>query len=86
MKDLRTQLLGLSEPVSAIHQVTTSLKIHSGAGVETPTIPGSPLPPGTKVAVLSKQGEWCRVEVLQPVNGHEELHGWVHGNYLKQLT
>jgi N-acetylmuramoyl-L-alanine amidase len=87
MKDFRALLLARSETAApAIHQVTATLKLHNAAGVDTPTVPGSPLPQGTKVAVLSRQGEWCRVDVLQPVNGHEELHGWVHGNYLHQVT
>jgi N-acetylmuramoyl-L-alanine amidase len=87
MKELRAQLVGRAEEAApAVHQVKTSLRIHSAPGVDTPTVPGSPLPPGTKVAVLARQGDWCRVDVLQPVNGHEELHGWVHGNYLQLVS
>jgi N-acetylmuramoyl-L-alanine amidase len=87
LKELRGQLVGRAEEhPPAVHQVTTTLKIHEAAGTEKPTVPGSPLPQGTKVAVLAREGDWCRVDVLQPVNGHEELHGWVHGNYLQRIS
>ena len=87
LKELRAQLVGRAEEhTPAIHQVTTTLKIHDAAGTDKPTVPGSPLPAGTKVAVVARQGDWCRVDVLQPVNGHAELHGWVHGNYLKRIS
>jgi N-acetylmuramoyl-L-alanine amidase len=87
MKDFRTQLIGREETAPAtVYSVTATLKVHCDASLESATVAGSPLPAGTKVAVLSKQGDWCRVDVCQPVNGHDELHGWVHAHYLKQLT
>lgn len=84
LQELRAQLVGhTAERPPAIYQAMSTLRIHSAAALDAPTVPGSPLPQGTKVAVLSKQGVWCHVDVLQPVNGHEHLQGWVHEQYLQ---
>ncbi|MBN1209729.1 MAG: N-acetylmuramoyl-L-alanine amidase [Myxococcaceae bacterium] len=85
MHSFRARMLGRAEEHPVVHEVTTTLNIRSGPGTSNPTVPGSPLPPGTKVEILSKQGEWRRVDVLQPVNGQADLQGWVHQRYLKRI-
>lgn len=85
MRSLRARLMGRADERPLIHETTASLNVRAGPGTNHPTVAGSPLPPGTKVEILSKQGEWRRVDVLQTVNGQEDLQGWVHQRYLKRL-
>lgn len=85
MMNFRGRLMGRAEDEVVVHEVTATLNVRSGPGTMNPTVPGSPLPPGTKVEILSKQGEWRRVDVLQPVNGQMDIQGWVHQRYLKRL-
>jgi N-acetylmuramoyl-L-alanine amidase len=85
MSNLRARLMGRAEEQPLVHEVTATLNVRSGPGASNPMVPGSPLPVGTKVEIIAKKGEWRQVEVLQPVNGHEDLQGWVHQRYLKRL-
>ncbi|HYI02328.1 N-acetylmuramoyl-L-alanine amidase [Hyalangium sp.] len=85
MANFRGRLMGRAEEQPVVHEVTATLNVRSGPGTSNPTLPGSPLPPGTKVEILSKQGEWRRVDVLHPVNGQMDIQGWVHQRYLKRI-
>ncbi|HYI02463.1 N-acetylmuramoyl-L-alanine amidase [Hyalangium sp.] len=85
MMNFRGRLMGRAEEQPVVHEVTATLNVRSGPGTSNPTVPGSPLPLGTKVEILAKQAEWRRVDVLQPVNGQMDIQGWVHQRYLKRL-
>jgi N-acetylmuramoyl-L-alanine amidase len=85
MNAIRARLCGREEEKPVLHEVTTVLNVRSGPGTNNPTVPGSPLPVGTKVEILAKQGDWRKVDVLQPVNGQADLQGWVHNRYLKRI-
>jgi N-acetylmuramoyl-L-alanine amidase len=85
MRSFQARLLGRAEEQPVVHEVTTTLNVRSGPGTKYATVPGSPLPPGTKVEILSKKGDWRQVDVLQPVGGQADIQGWVHQRYLKRL-
>jgi len=83
MENLRAKLLGRIADELPLYSTTTHLNIRSGPGVQHATLPGSPLPPGTKVEISSRQGEWCLVNVLRK-KGATDLQGWVFGKYLRK--
>jgi len=81
MASFRSRLLGRQEDHPPIYETITNLNIRTGPGTQHPTIPGSPLPKGTRLEILAKQGSWCLVDALDddPVG---DMQGWVHGRYL----
>ncbi len=85
MNHLRARLMGRAEDQPLFYEVTSALNVRSAPGMDSPTVPGSLLPVGTKVELFSTQGEWQHVSVLQPVNGQGDLQGWVNQRYLKRL-
>jgi N-acetylmuramoyl-L-alanine amidase len=86
MMNFRGRLSGRAEEQPVVHEVTATLNVRSGPGTSSPTVPGSPLPAGTKVEILAKQGEWRKVDVLQPVNGQMDIQGWAHQRFLKRIS
>jgi N-acetylmuramoyl-L-alanine amidase len=79
-----SRIMGRSEEGEERHESTVHLNVRSGPGVEHPTVPGSPIPPGTPVAVLGESGLWREVEVIGAVGGIHDIQGWVHGRYLRR--
>jgi uncharacterized protein YraI len=85
MASFRGRLFGRGDEAPTLYAPTAELNIRSGPGTHHPLIPGSPLPPGTPLELLSRQGSWCLVDVLQTVNGVMDMQGWVHGRFLRRL-
>jgi N-acetylmuramoyl-L-alanine amidase len=85
MGSFRSRLLGRKEDHTPIYQTITRLNIRTGPGSQHPTIPGSPLPTGTSLEILTTQGSWWLADVLvdEPVS---DMQGWVHGRYLKRVS
>lgn len=82
MASFRARLMGRADD-EVEHYVTTSApNVRAGPGTEFAALPGSPLPVGTRVAVLEQQGLWWRVDVLDTVSGVMDLVGWCHSRYL----
>jgi N-acetylmuramoyl-L-alanine amidase len=84
MENLRSKLLGRVADELPLYASTTNLNIRCGPGVQHSTLPGSPLPTGTRVEISSRQGEWCLVNVLGK-KGAADLQGWVFGKYLRKI-
>jgi uncharacterized protein YraI len=59
-----------------------ALNIRTGPGSRHDTLPGSPLPPGTRMQVIRAQDSWRLVDVLDEVNGIGDLRGWVHSRFI----
>jgi N-acetylmuramoyl-L-alanine amidase len=85
MHSFRARLLGRSEEKDVQYETTTSLNIHTDAGTQYPLIPGSPLPPDTRVELLNRKGNWALVDVVGIVKGVMDMEGWVHIRYLKRV-
>ena len=82
MASFRARLMGRADD-EVDHYVTTSaLNVRAGPGTEFAALPGSPLPAGTRVALLEQQGLWWRVDVLDTVSGVMDLVGWCHSRYI----
>ena len=85
MNSFRSRVLGRKEDQPPIYETITDLNIRAGPGTQHQTIPGSPLPNGTRLEIIAKQGSWCLVDVIEeePTN---DLQGWVHGSYIRRVS
>ncbi|HEY9099500.1 MAG TPA: N-acetylmuramoyl-L-alanine amidase [Thiobacillus sp.] len=86
MESIRARLMGRGDNQPDIYSTTGRLYVRSGAGSDYPPLPGTPLPLGTQVEVLSKQGLWWQVDVVDEVNGVMDIVGWCHSKYLKRVS
>jgi N-acetylmuramoyl-L-alanine amidase len=82
MASFRSRLLGRAEDRPPLYETTTELNIRTGPGPQNPTLPGSPLPAGTRVQLLRTQGSWWQVDVQGETGALLDLEGWVHSRYL----
>lgn len=78
----RARLLGREDEALEVYVTGADLNVRVGPGTEYAILSGSPLPTGTRVAVLEQQGLWWRVDVLDNVAGVMDLVGWCHSRYL----
>lgn len=86
MDSVRARLQGRGDDHPERYQTTGRLFIRSGAGPAFPALPGTPVPLGTEVEVMAKQGVWWQVDVVGEVNGVMDIVGWCHSKYLKAVT
>lgn len=82
LESFRSRVLGRADNAYVEYETTTTLNIRTGPGTQHAPLPGSPLSQGTRVVVVAEQGVWREVDVLQPVNDINDMHGWLHGRYL----
>ena len=82
MASFRARLMGRADDEVEHYVTTSALNVRAGPGTEFAALPGSPLPSGTRVALLEQQGLWWRVDVLDTVSGVMDLVGWCHSRYL----
>lgn len=82
MSSFQSHIMGRAS--DDVYITTTMLQIRNGPGTEHAPLAGSPLPKGTRVLILSNQGIWQFVDVLDPVADNMDLQGWVHGRYLEK--
>jgi N-acetylmuramoyl-L-alanine amidase len=82
MQSFRAALLGRRADVDVQYETIAVLNIRTGPGTQHPTIEGSPLPIGTRLEILRRQGVWALVDVLGVVNDVMDMEGWVHTRYI----
>ena len=82
MASFRARLMGRADDEVEHYVTTSALNVRAGPGTEFAALPGSPIPAGTRVALLEQQGLWWRVDVLDTINGVMDLVGWCHSRYL----
>ena len=86
MGSFRARLIGRADDEVEHYITTSALNVRTGPGTEFAALPGSPLPSGTRVALLEQQGLWWRVDVLDTINGVMDLVGWCHSRYLARTS
>ena len=84
LSNLRSRLLGRTEDRTTAYKTTTSLNIRSGPGAQFDQLPGSPLPEGTTVRLISAEGSWWKVDVTS-ADMPADLEGWVSSKYLARV-
>jgi hypothetical protein len=86
MESFKSRVLGRSADEPETFETTVRLNIRSGAGTQHEKLEMSPLAPGTRLEVLSQQGAWRLVDVLDPVQDEHDIHGWVHGRFIRRIS
>lgn len=86
MSNFRGRAMGRADEGEEVWEAIAALNIRSGSGTEHAKLEGSPLPIGTRVEILKENGVWRFVDVLNEVEGQQDLQGWVHGRYLKLMA
>lgn len=81
LKNFRAKALGRKDVYLDEYATTIELNIRQGPGTGYMTIT-KPLPTGTKVLELKREGNWSLVEVQNVVHGLMDLEGWVFRKYL----
>lgn len=79
----RARVLGRQDEGLQTRFTTTHLHIRSGPGTQHPTLPTSPLAPGTEVEVVGGAPPWAEVIVATGDPGVAPVSGWVHSAYLR---
>jgi N-acetylmuramoyl-L-alanine amidase len=82
MESVRARLIGRGDDQAERYRTAARLYVRSGAGPDFAALPGTPLPVGTEVEVLLKQGLWWQIDVVGEVNGVMDIVGWCHSKYL----
>jgi N-acetylmuramoyl-L-alanine amidase len=82
MDSFRARIFGRREDEVPEFRALAALNIRTGPGTQHPTLPGSPLPVGTRVQILRAQDGWRLVDVLDDINGTNDVEGWVHNRFL----
>lgn len=84
MSSFRAAVLGRSDDGQDpdLFKTSADLNIRSGPGTQHAVLQGSPVPSGTHVRVIARDGIWFRVDVQGATNGVNDLEGWAHSKYL----
>jgi N-acetylmuramoyl-L-alanine amidase len=87
MAGFRGAVLGraMDDADDDVHQTTTAVNIRQGPGTDEAKLTVSPLPAGTRVSVVDTRGVWRLVDVLDNIDGDHDVHGWVHGRYIRPV-
>jgi N-acetylmuramoyl-L-alanine amidase len=85
MQNIRAALMGRRENADVQYETIAVLNIRTGPGTQYRTIPGSPLPIGTRLEILDRRGVWALVDVLGVVNDVMDMQGWVHTRYIARV-
>lgn len=83
LESFRGAVVGREEEDDDAHVTTTALNIRTGPGTGNDKLPVSPLPEGTRLEVLAESGVWRQVDVLDRIGGDNDIHGWVHGRFIR---
>lgn len=81
MESFRAAALGRGDEEPAHFETITRLNIRDRPGLDGAKLPEAPLASGTLLSLLSQQGKWAMVEVLD-AEGMPETTGWVHSDYI----
>lgn len=82
LASFRARLMGRADAGAEVYLTSAELNVRAGPGTEHAILPGSPLPVGTRVAVLERDGLWWRVDVEDGAAGVMDMVGWCHSRYL----
>ena len=81
MASFRAAVLGRNEDTPQPFKTIARLNIRESPGIGGAKLPEAPLALGTRLTLLSQQGKWGLVEVLDDA-GTPTATGWVHCDYI----
>jgi len=81
MDSFRAAVLGRREDAPELFKTIARLNIRESPGLGGARLPEAPLAMGTRLTLLSRQGKWGFVEVLDDA-GQPQATGWVHTDYI----
>lgn len=84
MDSFRAAVIGRQEEEFELFETATSLNIRRGPGTQFEKLDASPLDPGTRLKLHTRDGSWCSVDVLEGDGGAVET-GWVHGDFIRPV-
>lgn len=82
---VRAKAMGRKDVTIDMYTTTTAVNIRSGAGTQFATITKAAVPKDVKVQVLKREGNWSFVEVMQTIEGVNDLEGWMASKYLNKV-
>jgi N-acetylmuramoyl-L-alanine amidase len=85
MHSFRSRLVGRISSDPPIMETTRTLHVRSSPGYQHSKLLSKPLPKGIKLEVLSKEGSWYLVDVLEEHEGDMDIQGWVHSRHLRRF-
>lgn len=85
MASFRARLLGRREDTEVPYETIANLNIRAGPGTQHATLTEKPLPVGTPLEIVQREGLWALVNVLVEVEGLMDLEGWVHTYYVQRV-
>lgn len=81
MASVRARLYGRDEDAIEF-TTTTGLNIRTGPGPGFDKVLPNGLPKGSRVTIIEEQNVWRHVDVLDTINGENDITGWLHGRFL----
>ena len=84
MESVASSVLGRQDDAPELYMTRTRLNVRSGPGTDFDKVVATPLSPGTRLDVKSRDRSWCFVDVLD-ADGAPDLTGWVHGDYIEPV-
>jgi N-acetylmuramoyl-L-alanine amidase len=85
MDSFRAHLLGRQENTGVQYETIANLNIREGPGTQHATLTKKPLPVGTRLEIVRREGLWALVNVLVEIEGLMDLEGWVHTHYVQRV-
>jgi N-acetylmuramoyl-L-alanine amidase len=86
MASFASRLLGRRQDAEVQYETIANLNIRTGPGTQHPTLTDQPLPVGTRLEIVRREGLWALVEVLDVIEEIIDLEGWVHTHYIKRVV
>jgi N-acetylmuramoyl-L-alanine amidase len=82
MSSFRSKVMGRKNDAPELFHTTTLVNIRAGAGTQFPTLTPEPLAKNVQVLLLKREGNWSFVEVVDTVQGLNDLEGWIASKFL----
>lgn len=81
MSSFRSKVMGRKDSTETIYVTSAIVNIRSGAGTQFAALT-DPLPKNTRVHILKRDANWSFTEVLDTVNGLNDVEGWIYSKFL----
>ncbi len=81
LSSFRAAVLGRQDDIPGHFETITRLNIRESPRLDGAKLPEAPLAAGTRLSLISQQGKWGYVEVLDDA-GVPSASGWVHTDYI----